>query len=180
MKTLSILQGRCRFSRRTQCLHGKECWVGVGGVMERRGGVGAGQCWVCKDGGENTHTHAQNHAHNTKNSFSYVLYVLIFSNVHSPPCSIPNLSPPLPPLLPRVDSGLLSSFFSYNWLMSSDQLQTTKPSPPTDGKVLRTALKCVEVRLRVCLCPLKGAVFNLSNCFLYSKHMPKNFQSEMS
>ena len=72
-----------------------------------------------------------------------------------------------PPLLPRVDSGLLSSFFSYNWLMSSDQLQTTKPSPPTDGKVLRTALKCVEVRLCVCLCPLKGAVFNL-HIFLHT------------
>ena len=64
--------------------------------------------------------------------------------------------------------------------MSSDQLQTTKPSPPTDGKVLRTALKCVEVRLRVYVLSCKGAVFNLSNCFLYSKHMPKNFQSEMS
>ena len=68
--------------------------------------------------------------------------------------------------------------------MSSDQLQTTKPSPPTDGKVLRTALKCVEVRLRVCVSchvvQLKGAVFDPNNCFLYSKHMPKTFQSEMS
>ena len=33
--------------------------------------------------------------------------------------------------------------------MSSDQLHTNKPSPPADGKVLRMALKCVEVRLCV-------------------------------
>ena len=67
MKTLSILQGRCRFSRRTQCLHGKECWVVVGHVTGGWGGTGwrwciggwgrawvgwAEQCWVCKDGGK--------------------------------------------------------------------------------------------------------------------------------
>ena len=134
---------------------------------------GAEQCWVCQDRGKiaqntqhwhslycaymlsctHTHTHTHTRVRNTCDSFSYELYVLyirIFSYAHSPPCSIPNTFPPSP-LLPRVDSGLLSSFFSYNWLMSSDQLQTTKPSPPTDGKVLRTALKCVEVRLRVCV-----------------------------
>ena len=70
--------------------------------------------------------------------------------------------------------------------MSSDQLPSTKPSPPTDGKVLRTALKCVEVRLCVCVCvschvvQLKGAVFDPCNCFLYSKHMTKTFQLKMS
>ena len=96
----------------------------------------------------------------------------IYASSHThilPHCSIPNTFPPPSPLLPRVDSGLLSSFFSYNWLMSSDQLQTTKPSPPTDGKVLRTALKCVEVRLHVCVSchvvQLKGAVFDPNNCF---------------
>ena len=157
------------------------------------GGVGAGHEWggaecVKMEGNTHTHTHththtqSHKHVHNTCNSFSYVLYVFIFSYVHSLPSSIPPPSPsqihlfsyelyilyirifsyihspplfnlkhdpPLSPLLARVDSGLLSSFFSYNWLMSSDQLQTTKPSPPTDGKVLRTALKCVEVRLHV-------------------------------
>ena len=140
----------------------------LGGGGAWRGGVGWGRgsagC-VKTEGKTHTHTHAQNHAHNTntKNSFSYVLYCThLLKRTFSPlfnPKLVPPPPPPLPPLLPRVDSGLLSSF-SYNWLMSSDQLQTTKPSPPTDGKVLRTALKCVEVRLCVCVLscgPIKGS-----------------------
>ena len=146
----------------------------------------AEQCWVCKDGGKiaqntalaftvlcirtcyhtRTHTHARTHAHKATNMrtthatllATNCMYSFPHTYVHSPPLFKPKFIPPLP----RVDSGLLSSFFSYNWLMSSDQLPSTKPSPPTDGKVLRTALKCVEVRLCVCVCvlscgPIKGS-----------------------
>ena len=86
-------------------------------------------------------------------SFSYELYVLyirIFSYTHSPPLFNPKHDPPSLPYLPELTLAC-SPPSSPTTGLSSDQLQTTKPSPPTDGKVLRTALKCVEVRLRVCV-----------------------------
>jgi brefeldin A-resistance guanine nucleotide exchange factor 1 len=48
------------------------------------------------------------------------------------------------PVAARADSGILSSIFSYNWLMSSEQSPQNKTTPQTDVKALKNAKRCVE------------------------------------
>ena len=71
--------------------------------MERRGGVGAGhgwdgaeQCWVCKDGGENTDTHMHKTMRTTLRTLlaMYCMYsssqMYILPPVQSQTCPLPS------------------------------------------------------------------------------------------